>query len=104
MLKQRGTMERNVSDLLQINVTIVTLGWQRNAAAVGTIDEAHAVPPAGGLWRPGDICTIDSPMLVQYSQPLSLKAVTFSQDGNSGTRSTLELVNGAAMGNEPTMK
>lgn len=93
MLAGRGAMERNVSDTMQINVTVVTLGWQRNAA----------VPPVGGLWKPGDTVTVHSPMLVMYHRPLTLKAVTFSQDNNSGTRSTLELVNAASMGGEAQM-
>jgi hypothetical protein len=37
-------------------------------------------------------------MLVLFNKQLTLKAVTFSQDNSSGTRSTIELVNQAALG------
>lgn len=88
MMQSRGSMERNVADQFQVRVTVVTIGWQRNAA----------VPPAGGLWKPGENVVVHSPMLVMYNQPLILRAVTFSQDSEAGTRSTLELVNPAALG------
>jgi prophage tail gpP-like protein len=94
MMQNRGKMESGVSDQLQIWVTVTTLGWQRNAN----------VPPSGGLWHPGDMVGVNSPMLVMFGKQLQLKAVTFSQDNNSGTRSTLELVNGAAMGGQPQAK
>jgi prophage tail gpP-like protein len=87
MLENRVRIEKNVDDSNQIFVTVVCVGWQR---------------PNGGLWDPGELVYVDSPMLIMQ-RPLMLKAVTFSQDNQSGTRSTLELVNAAAMngGNYP---
>lgn len=87
MLEGRVRIEKNVDDQNQIFVTVVVVGWQR---------------PNGGLWDPGELVFVDSPMLIMQ-RPLMLKAVTFSQDNQSGTRSTLELVNAAAMngGNFP---
>src|SRR5262245_3612288 len=86
MLKKRGRIENNVSDQLQINVTATVLGWQRQVTA-------------GGLWRIREQVMVDSPMLIM-KRPLMLKAVTFTQNNQTGTRSTLELCNRAAMGGE----
>jgi len=85
ILRARGGMENNVSDMNQIFVTVSLLGWQRQTVT-------------GGLWEPGEVVNVNSPMLIMFDNPLILKAVTFSQDNNSGTRSTLELVNYAAFG------
>lgn len=82
LLESRAKIESNVNDMYQIWVTVTTLGWQR---------------PEGGLWVRGQIVHVDSPMLIM-NRDLVLKAVTFSQDNQSGTRSTLELVNRAALG------
>jgi len=93
-LQDRSKFESNYADTLQIWVTCTLLGWQRN----GT------VPPAGGLWQPNDRVTVYSPMLVMFSRTLKLKAVTFTQDNQSGTRSTIELVNSLALGGEPAAR
>jgi len=85
ILQARGGMENNVSDMNQIFVTVSLLGWQRQTVS-------------GGLWEPGETVVVNSPMLIMFNNPLILKAVTFSQDNNTGTRSTLELVNYAAFG------
>lgn len=81
MMRTRGDIEANVSDAFLIYVTIVQLGWQR---------------PSGGLWRVLDEPFVKSPMLIM-NRPLIVKAVTFSQDNQTGTRATLELVNNAAL-------
>ena len=88
MAQQRSSMEAMNSDILQIWVNITLLTWQRSGKA----------PPSGGLWKPGDMVTVMSPMLVMYGQQLKLKAVTWSQDNQQGTRSAIELVNQLAMG------
>jgi len=90
----RAKMESGFADSLQIWVTVTLLSWQHSAQA----------PPSGGLWRPGEMVTVNSPMLVMYGRSLILKAVTFTQDDSSGTRSTLELLNPAALGGEPEAK
>jgi prophage tail gpP-like protein len=74
---QRARIEANVNDSLKISVTIVHLGFQR---------------PSGGLWQPGQIAYVHSPMLIMDRQ-LLLKAVTYSQDSSGGSTATLELVN-----------
>ena len=48
--------------------------------------------PSGGLWVRGQQVYVRSPMLIM-DQTLLLKAVSFTQDSETGTRSTLELVN-----------
>jgi len=83
MMKTRAQLESNVNDMYQIWVTVSVLGWQRTSA--------------GGLWIRGQNVHVNSPMLIM-DRDLVLKAVTFSQDNSQGTRSTLELVNQAAMG------
>lgn len=87
-MDNRSNMEAMYSSTLQIWVNVTTLGWQRNCS----------VPGAGGLWEPFDKVTVLSPMLVMYGQTLQLKAVTWTQDNTSGTRSHVELVNDKAMG------
>jgi prophage tail gpP-like protein len=83
----RSLMNAMHSDTLQIWVNITLLTWQRSGKA----------PPSGGLWELNDEVTVNSPMLILEGQPLKLKAVTWSQDSTSGTRSHIELVNDRAM-------
>jgi prophage tail gpP-like protein len=60
-----------------INCTIVTRGWFR---------------PSGGLWQAGDVVTVNSPMALLNGVSLAIQSVTFQQDSQSGTTSTLDLV------------
>ena len=90
-MQDRSKFESGLADTVQIWVTCTLLTWQRSGK----------MPPAGGLWSPGDRVTVMSPMLVMYGRTLKLKAVTFTQDNSSGTRSTIELVNALALGGEP---
>jgi len=87
MADNRSMFEAMTSDSLQYWVNIVLLTWQRSGKA----------PPSGGLWEPGDMVVVNSPMLILNGQALRLKAVTWSQDNESGTRSHIELVNEKAM-------
>src|SRR5262252_361537 len=87
-LKNRGRFENNVDDGNQIFVTITVTGWQKPGGS-------PEPKPGGGLWEPGEIVEVESDWLIMH-RPLTLKAVTFSQDNETGTRSTLELVNTAA--------
>jgi len=86
-MKSRGGFDAMYSDSLQIWVNCTLLTWQRSGK----------VPPAGGLWEPGDTVMVDSPMLILRGQNLKLKAVTWTQDNQSGTRSHIELVNDKAV-------
>jgi len=88
MMKNRGRFENNVDDTNQIFVTITVTGWQKPGGS-------PEPKPGGGLWEPGEMVDVQSDWLIMH-RPLSLKAVTFTQDNESGTRSTLELVNDAA--------
>src|SRR5262245_5224523 len=75
MLKNRQKFEAKISADTEVTVTITQLGWQR---------------PTGGLWRPWDTVFVDSPMLIM-NEMLVVKAVTFTQDNQNGTRATPEL-------------
>lgn len=79
---------RNTSEKLwqqgdQITVFATVYGWLR---------------PSGGLWRRNQNVNVDSPMLIMHNQSLIAKSVTFTQDDDTGTRTTLELCNPAALG------
>jgi prophage tail gpP-like protein len=67
----------------QITVFATVYGWLR---------------PSGGLWYRDQIVNVTSPMLIMEGQPLTAKAVTFTQDDKTGTRTLLELMNAAALG------
>jgi prophage tail gpP-like protein len=60
-----------------IEATIVVYGWFK--------------PGTHDLWRPGEKVFVNSPMAM-LNQDLSLRSVTFTQDSESGTRTTLDLV------------
>jgi prophage tail gpP-like protein len=62
-----------------IKATITTQGWMRPGSN----------PPA--LWHAGETVRVWSPMAV-LDMPLAIETATFSQDRNSGTLTTLELV------------
>jgi prophage tail gpP-like protein len=79
-LKARARIEDNVDQGNMVNVELTALGWQR---------------PSGGLWEIAQEVVVKSPMLIMDG-PLILRSVTFSQDNNSGTISTLDLVNQTA--------
>jgi prophage tail gpP-like protein len=86
ILKGRVGSERgwNASD--EITVTVTVYGWLR---------------PSGGLWQRNQLVRVISPMLIMTgSEQLNARTVTFSQDNETGTRTTLELCNPQAMGPE----
>jgi diketogulonate reductase-like aldo/keto reductase len=49
-------------------------------------------PGTNLLWRAGDNVTVWSPMAVLNNQTLKIQTVTFTQDRNAGTETTLDLV------------
>ena len=67
----------------QITVIVTVYGWLR---------------PSGGLWYRDQHVSVTSPMLIMKNQDLIAKSVTFTQDDKTGTRTTLELCNPAAIG------
>src|SRR5512139_3593179 len=84
LLKGRGHSERGWLQGDQITVFITVLGWLR---------------PGGDLWRHNQTYTVRSPMLImQGSEKLRAKSVTFTQDNRTGTRTVLELCNDLALG------
>jgi prophage tail gpP-like protein len=59
-----------------IQATIVVQGWMR---------------PGGGLWQAGSDVTVSSPMAM-LNMVMKIRTITFTQDRNTGTLTTLDLV------------
>lgn len=91
LLKGRGRSESLWTAADQITVIATVYGW---------------IKPTGGLWKVNQIVSVVSPMLMMRGdEQLKARAVTFTQDNNTGTRTTLELMNTAAMQqNNPQMQ
>jgi prophage tail gpP-like protein len=70
--------EAKWSDGTKIQASVVVQGWMR--------------PGTAELWRAGDNVSVWSPMAVLNNQTLKIQTVTFTQDRNSGTETTLDLV------------
>jgi prophage tail gpP-like protein len=68
-------MEGDRRDYEKFEVTIVVQGWLK---------------PSGGLWKPGEMVHVKSPMLI-VDEKLKLMKADFTQDNKSGTRTTLLL-------------
>lgn len=71
----RADTESVHRDYEKFEVTITVQGWHK---------------PSGGLWRPGVMVHVKSPMLI-VDDDLKLMKVDFSQDNKSGTRTVLLL-------------
>lgn len=82
-MKTRVEHERNALAAAIINARVVVRGWLK---------------PGGGLWKEREVLTVNSPMLLLDNVKLGVNAVVFSQDGQSGTTTMLELVKPEAMG------
>lgn len=79
----RVTAEKEMQGSEEITVTVVVQGWFR---------------PSGGLWDIKQKVHVVSPMLVMDgSLSLIPKSITFTQDNQTGTRTTLELCNELAL-------
>jgi prophage tail gpP-like protein len=70
--------EAKWSDGTKIQASVVVQGWMR--------------PGTKQLWRAGDNVTVWSPMVPIINQTLKIQTATFTQDRNSGTETTLDLV------------
>jgi prophage tail gpP-like protein len=83
----QGRAQSEVNWLLndQVTVFVTVYGWLEG----------------GQLYKDNKEYTVDSPMLMMHGDKLTSKSVTFTQDNNEGTRTTLELCNDAAMGGVP---
>jgi prophage tail gpP-like protein len=84
-MKGRAQAESNFQKTDQVTVFVTVYGWLK---------------PSGGLWKRNDMYPVTSPMLIMKGDPLRAKSVTFTQDNNEGTRTTLELCNPLALGGE----
>lgn len=82
-LRGRAASESQWQGADQVTVFVTVKGWLR---------------PSGGLWQRNQQVTVTSPMLMMNGNVLRAKAVTFTQDDKTGTRTLLELCNPAAMG------
>jgi prophage tail gpP-like protein len=80
-LQGRTQSEYNWQQEDQITVFCTVYGW---------------LTSGGTLWKRGDKYHVKSPMLIM-DMDLQAKSVTFTQDNNEGTRTTLELCNDLAM-------
>lgn len=82
-LAGRVTAEKELQGSDEITVTVTVQGWFR---------------PSGGLWDINQKVRVVSPMLVMDgSLALIPKTITFSQENQGGTRTTLELCNELAL-------
>lgn len=82
-LAGRVTAEKELQGSDEITVTVTVQGWMR---------------PSGGLWDIDQKVHVVSPMLVMDgSLALIPKNITFSQENQGGTRTTLELCNQLAL-------
>jgi prophage tail gpP-like protein len=82
LLQGRGQSEGQWSQQEQITVIATVYGWLR---------------PSGGLWYRDQTVSVTSPSLIMNNEPLIAKSVTFTQDSETGTTTTLELCNPAAI-------
>jgi prophage tail gpP-like protein len=77
----RATYEAIWHNGTEITADIVVYGWLRDGV---------------NLWRPGDFVHVYSPMAM-LDMALAIQKVTFTQDRNTGTLTTLHLVSPEAL-------
>lgn len=80
MLQNRGNMDREFQSRDQVTVFVTLRGWLR---------------PGGGLWErsPKKLSVISPMLIMDGSENLFVKSVTFTQDNTTGTRTVLECCN-----------
>jgi prophage tail gpP-like protein len=76
-LKDRVENEKLWNESTIVTATVTTQGWYR--------------PDGGGIWRAGSVVRVYSPMAM-INASLAIQTATFTQDSQSGTLTTLELV------------
>jgi prophage tail gpP-like protein len=86
-VQNRANYERMWKDGTLINCTTVTQGWLR----AGQV-----------LWEAGDNVWVNSPMAM-LNQAMGIQNVTFTQDNQNGTQTTLDLVNPEALRGSPNV-
>jgi prophage tail gpP-like protein len=77
-LQDRVNNEAKWHEGAKITVTVVVHGWLN--------------PETGLLWAVGDSVTVDSPMIPMHGDKMSIQRVTWEQNRNVGTQTTLDLV------------
>jgi prophage tail gpP-like protein len=82
-LLQRANMDRAFQNRDQVTVFVTVQGWLR---------------PGGGLWEiyPKKLSVISPMLIMNGSEDLNVKSVTFTQDDSTGTRTIIEACNNVA--------
>lgn len=65
--------------------------WHEGTVLTATVTVQGWLRSAGALWTPGDDVHVNSPMAM-LNQVMKIQTATFTQDSQSGTLTTLELV------------
>jgi len=92
----RAKNEAVWNEATEVQATITVQGWMRARRAF--IGGGVTIPAGGvggisaGLWRAGDKVTVNSPMAMLNNFEMKIQNATFTQDSNSGTLTTLDLV------------
>jgi prophage tail gpP-like protein len=86
-VQARATYEQIWKDGTLINCTIVVQGWLRAGQA---------------LWEAGGHVWVNSPMAM-LNQAMGIQNVTFTQDNQNGSQTTLDLVNPTALRGSPNI-
>jgi prophage tail gpP-like protein len=76
-LGDRAKAEYTWNQGTEVTATVTVQGWK--------------IVPGGRLWRAGEKVMFHSPMAM-ISMPMKIQTLTFTQDRNSGTLTTIELV------------
>ena len=66
--------------------------WHEGTIIEATITVQGWMKPGGGLWKAGEKVTVMSPMAMLTPEQMKIMTVTYTQDNNSGTLTTLDLV------------
>jgi prophage tail gpP-like protein len=73
-------------------------GWQQRDQVTVFVTVYGWLKPGGSLWERDEDYFVKSPMLIMDgSLPLTARSVTFMQNNQVGTRTTLELCNPQAL-------
>lgn len=83
-LQKRAEYERQWTEGTEVSATVTVQGWFRGGG--GFAEQG----PAGQLWKAGDHVMVRAPMAM-LQQDMKIEQLTFTQDNNSGTLTTLEL-------------
>lgn len=81
--KMRADNEKIWHEGTIIEATVTVQGWTKASGPR---------PGQGGIWKAGEKVTVNSPMAMLNGQEMKIMTVTYTQDNNSGTLTTLDLV------------